>query len=307
MVVVGGFKVQLVDAVTKKPFKEHTDDDGNHYAEAEPGAEYFIQAQVLEGKAKNTRYYLTFDVDGKDLGYYRYIDQNDGPRDSGLWSQSNGSSKNIAIRCVQPKLATDFCQSASSIVADMMMGKITVNISEAIENGISAQQDFDYTKVLGSSPTHGDTGEPKKKMLRSVEGANVTTKKISSMLENYKKGALLHTISINYCTALGLIKVGILEKPPLWDFHRQHFGTSKRNTPDGGGNKEVVSALWKRKKRPAVYDDGKLVMPATEHDYIDLVGKEPDENVPKLISSDEDSDASVNNGKSSAAVVSQEP
>ena len=41
MVVRNGYQVQLVDARTKIPFKEH-EKDGKIYVEAEPDAEYFI-------------------------------------------------------------------------------------------------------------------------------------------------------------------------------------------------------------------------------------------------------------------------
>lgn len=42
MVVQGNFKVELIDATTKQPFKEHTS-KGKTYAEVEPDAEYFIR------------------------------------------------------------------------------------------------------------------------------------------------------------------------------------------------------------------------------------------------------------------------
>ncbi len=41
MVVEGGFRVELVDANTKIPYKEHTK-DGKTYVEGDPDAEYFV-------------------------------------------------------------------------------------------------------------------------------------------------------------------------------------------------------------------------------------------------------------------------
>ena len=86
MVVVGGFKVQLVDAVTKEPFKEHTGDDGQFYAETEPDSESFIQVEVLEGKTNKTKYCFEFDVDGTDLGYLFCRSKACGQTYKGLWS-----------------------------------------------------------------------------------------------------------------------------------------------------------------------------------------------------------------------------
>ena len=68
MVVYRGFSVQLVDAETKEPFKEFSKDN-KHYAEVEPGAEYFIRLQrVAGGTSSIVR--SSFTVDGVDLGYH---------------------------------------------------------------------------------------------------------------------------------------------------------------------------------------------------------------------------------------------
>ena len=196
-----------------------------------------------------------------------------------------------------------------------MMGKITVKIFEAIQDGIYERKDVDCTKVLSSSSPLDNIGEPTEKMLRSVEGtkATISTNKKNSFMLHHKKGALLQEISITYCTALGLIKAGVLAKPPLWDFHRLKFGISKRDDPRDDANdtdnddEPALTTRWKRVKTDAVYAEGILVAPAKEYDLIDLLGEEPVESTTQLISSDEDSDTSVSNDSSGPAIVSQDP
>ena len=67
MVVRSGFQVQLVDAKTMTPFKEH-EKDGKIYVEAEPDAEYFIGIRRISpaGHPVILSYYS---VDGHCLGY----------------------------------------------------------------------------------------------------------------------------------------------------------------------------------------------------------------------------------------------
>jgi hypothetical protein len=36
----------------------------------------------------------------------------------------------------------------------------------------------------------------------------------------HKPGSIVDVITLNYCAALGLIQVGVLPKPPFWDYHR---------------------------------------------------------------------------------------
>jgi hypothetical protein len=59
-----------------------------------------------------------------------------------------------------------------------------------------------------------------KKIFRSSPGESTITKQQVAHT-CFSKGKLLDTVTLNYCSALGLIAVGVLPKPPLWNnFHQ---------------------------------------------------------------------------------------
>ena len=70
----GDFKVELVEAHTKIPFKEVTkdddddDDDGQVYVAAKPGVEYYISIQKI-GIARGEDLIARCLVDGKRTGW----------------------------------------------------------------------------------------------------------------------------------------------------------------------------------------------------------------------------------------------
>ena len=61
---VGDFTVELVAADSKQPFREHTAEDGQVYAEVEPDMDYYIAVQTKVGGVK-----MCYFVDGVYLGY----------------------------------------------------------------------------------------------------------------------------------------------------------------------------------------------------------------------------------------------
>ena len=80
MVRQGWFEIELINAETKVPFKEHTHTDGRTYAEVEPDTDYFIHVR----SHKNKKVILKFSVDGKDLGYKKQQHQGGVWRDFGI-------------------------------------------------------------------------------------------------------------------------------------------------------------------------------------------------------------------------------
>ena len=117
MVVQGSFSLQLIDAETQQPLNEYRGPSGTvHYAEAKPNGEYFLRFQVLgDGGATNnnttattqkppdnnndaTMMYFRPSVDGKDLGFYTNLTQEQGARDVGLWTYVNGVGTNQALK-----------------------------------------------------------------------------------------------------------------------------------------------------------------------------------------------------------------
>ena len=99
MVVAGKFKVEVVYAETKIPFKEHTaTTDGDTYVEVEPDAEYFVD---IESKSEDP-VVAYIRIDGKDLGYNVTLRKKQNYL-SGLVSKDElgGTSKQASIEVCQ--------------------------------------------------------------------------------------------------------------------------------------------------------------------------------------------------------------
>ena len=63
---------------------------------------------------------------------------------------------------------------------------------------------------MPSALTHGQT----KKVLRSGKGCHAVSQTIySGAVTRYRSGQLLDVVTVNYCTAVGLIQAGVLAKP----------------------------------------------------------------------------------------------
>jgi hypothetical protein len=104
MVLHGDFKIELVYADTKMPFKEHTKDD-KIYVEVEPDVEYFIKFQQT-GTGRGGYTISKFIVDEQDLGYILPTNSSTSmskPMYCGLWTQEKGvSSQKVRIGTVLP-------------------------------------------------------------------------------------------------------------------------------------------------------------------------------------------------------------
>jgi hypothetical protein len=136
MVVVGNFSVRLVHADTKEPFKEHMGPDGKIYTEAEPGADYFIETEVVGGDP-NKHSCWTYTVDGKGLGYYTWLNMSDGKDYIGIWSCLDGIAKDLALSFQRPSIVG----SESSTVNGTLAGSVKVEVSEAIPTGTKPRED----------------------------------------------------------------------------------------------------------------------------------------------------------------------
>lgn len=66
----------------------------------------------------------------------------------------------------------------------------------------------------------GISDPDKKKGVKSDKGTRFEVKKKSRRSKSYRSGRLLETVTLRYCSILGLVKAGILPKPPVWDYHR---------------------------------------------------------------------------------------
>jgi hypothetical protein len=214
MVQHGDFKIELVYADTKMPFKEHIK-DGKIYVEVEPDVEYFISVQQT-GASRGGNTVMMFSVDEQELGYCLQNSQRtDQPSYDGLWTLQNGVSTMKALKFTKPRVSAD----GTNVKRGLLMGKVEIKMYEGISNGYEVQPDFS-SSFSAAAVDLNQSGLAKKKSLRSGEGETTVTQHYSGKQAIYSKGGLLDTVTLNYCAALGLMEVGVLQKPDAWTYHR---------------------------------------------------------------------------------------
>jgi len=224
MVKVGDFTLELVQADTKEAFKEHTGPAPNNhvYAEVEPDVEYFIRAGSSVGGVQ-----VELTVDGVHLGYRQYFSIPNSEY-GGSWERKNGMQKMTAL-----------CFNIAHVKREGGMPSMLTGKVEAVFYKLGALEykpanDFASKELTGESKLGG------KKCVVSKNGKYVLDdKKFDSkiaknaLIPNYGRGERICTVTLNYCTAVGLIVNKILDAPP--------------SEPDNDENVEVK--LEKRKKR----------------------------------------------------------
>eukprot|EP00550_Attheya_septentrionalis_P011143 CAMPEP_0198303834 /NCGR_PEP_ID=MMETSP1449-20131203/57089_1 /TAXON_ID=420275 /ORGANISM="Attheya septentrionalis, Strain CCMP2084" /LENGTH=480 /DNA_ID=CAMNT_0044006341 /DNA_START=27 /DNA_END=1472 /DNA_ORIENTATION=+ len=94
MVKRGGFTLEIINAETNEPFKEHTcPTTGKTYVEVEPDAEYFMQLS----HDRNAMLIGRCAIDGENLGYQISLFAK-GPHKGGLWRQVGGKTTMTALK-----------------------------------------------------------------------------------------------------------------------------------------------------------------------------------------------------------------
>jgi len=227
MVKKGHFTVELVNAITKEPFKEHTDCNGQTYVEVEPEAEYFIHVCNDSDIKVDWKFY----VDEQDLGYVK-------------WTLSNTCAYcGIAIFCGEEeyekalkfsKLGTT--RSHTNEGSSCWTGQIEVVVeypsntprlnskkasleSKKLVDGL---EEVDYVAGVfnqkGVRTTKGITAIESNALWSERDVQNEDSGE--QMKKDYEKGELMEEFGLFYCTTVGLIYAGVLPKPPLWDHAR---------------------------------------------------------------------------------------
>jgi hypothetical protein len=229
MVASGDFEVHLVYADTKTPLREH-EKDGKVYAEAEPDAEYFIAIR-RRGNSGPRAILTDFYVDGKQLKHHRWWTRacHDFSYD-GMYSRTDGHTQQTAL---QFKLARAEKDKTDGKRFAEVMGKVEVKIFEAIPEAREALPVAPQTPPRSQIKIPAATVTPdacvptvagvgcmsenfaKKKFILSVPGTTSITKPITEAhSQSHTKGHYIDTITLYYCSAVGLIEVGVLPKPP---------------------------------------------------------------------------------------------
>jgi hypothetical protein len=215
MVQLGNFKIELVYADTKMPFKEHTK-DGKIYVEVEPDVDYFISIQQT-GSSRGGVTVSKFFVDEQDLHFKHTSSKcHDQPSYRGITSLENGVYTTKALKFTKPRISAD----GTNVNRRLLMGKVEIKMYEGIFDRITDQRKDFSSSFSAAAVDLNQSGLAKKKSLRSGEGETAFSKKKAGKHKKHKRGPLLDTVTLNYCAALGLMEVGVLEKPDAWTYQR---------------------------------------------------------------------------------------
>ena len=219
MVQQGDFKVEIVEAESKVPFKEHHK-DGKVYVEVEPEIEYFISIQKV-GTSVKKQTYMQISIDGKDVPYCCHYapDNLSGAAFRGLWSVSGGRETTTALKFEKPRATTD---GSTRTPPSQLMGTIEVKLYESVFQGYGLLGTVEKGSVGSEIDSALSQGLKGKKVLRSTAGTNTVTRQArSGQVPRYTKGPLYDTITLDYCAAVGLIVTGVLPKPTdIYEHHR---------------------------------------------------------------------------------------
>jgi len=247
MVRQGWFEIELINAETKIPFKEHTHTDGRTYAEVEPDTDYFLRVR----SHKDNNVVFKFSVDGKDLGYKKIFRSKSGWRVSGLWNRQNGIKSNQALRF--NKLYNRRNQVGDDEYEGHWTGNVELKLFEYVELNEYKQHRQDVKSSWtpnADAVLDGLNMSSNKKACNTVQG-NIQTagKKISSKQSKlYADGDHLQTIKLYYCSTVGLIAAKVLKPPPRESFAFAPTRPAERSwsDDDDGDVKEERSAQRRR-------------------------------------------------------------
>ena len=203
MVRIGHFTVNLVRADTKEVFKEHTGPDNNVYAEVEPGVDYFVRISSTRGELivkTKVDGVQVHKMSGKPSIKSKYV---------GNWERTNGESKITALRFNNATQATKQ-EGGQTDDSSMLTGKVEVKFYEQ-----GAQTRVKSNNDVAPKEFKSDVKVAGKKCVLSGTGSQVIKgRKKETRAMKHVKGKRLCTITLHYCTAMGLILNKILDAPP---------------------------------------------------------------------------------------------
>jgi hypothetical protein len=234
--------VEFVHAETRVPFQEHTASDGKEYAEVEPDVDYYIRiARNDSGPTDSLQVHL--ELDGERFSGWHNL-----PRGTeaikGI-SSKNGNRK--TKRALRFHLQESWESSKSGAP---WFGCLKVKVYDTIDRGMVKKYHDDQTDATSRKSSSGrweggtvdgNISKTMKKVVRSVEGRHAVVKRMSpvaigtSYVRDIVKGRKLETIELYYCTALGLVRAGVLPKPPNFelDLIRKEKPFSPKNITPG--------------------------------------------------------------------------
>ena len=243
------YTVELVDAETKIPFKEHCAPDGRVFVEVEPNIDYLIMVDV-DGP---TKVIADFCVDGKCLGYNTVVFKTRrGKCYNGISSRKDDK---LFENCLNFGKIFSFCKDTNIDQSVHSGGNVKVSFYDAIKDekpDIGRKVDYNDKKreaikndkkrevikydkkeeVIKYKRKHlhdfenswfgGKVDYDDKKGVQTSIGQSFYADEndILNIVGNYTSGDKLKEITLHYTSAIGLIYANILPKPPVWDHLR---------------------------------------------------------------------------------------
>jgi hypothetical protein len=222
MVKVGKHTVALIYADTKKPFKEHTASDGQVYVEVEPNAEYYIHLSTDSQDVVVMR----IKVDGKDLGYQLSLNKaNCMVNPNYFCGVSSVDESGGTIHQALKFAKTPVMQKTedNKVPPAFWTGSVQVEFYEGVYHGVESNTRAFRNSWTGAGNDVGymigkSNPDQKKGVMSAAGSTRDYTQPSAGKRARYATGGHLKTITLNYCSTVGLIFAGILTKPPLWEW-----------------------------------------------------------------------------------------
>jgi len=239
MVRSGKFSLEIIDATTKKPFKEHFGLDGKTYAEVEPEIEYFLRISSNDPR----QVCVTLDVDGKNLGYASALSCGKSV-EKGLLSCENGVSEYCALKFNKLVNRNRNVSNKSNEEGEDGMpwtGCIKMKVYELVikEGYHSAQKS--YVSSWSANTDHvlkGLNVTSKKKALNSERGSK-TFQESHKGGRKWGPGEKLLSVKLLYCSTVGLISAKVLAPPPPPDISGIHGSLSDIDSNDDDDDDDI--------------------------------------------------------------------
>eukprot|EP00986_Skeletonema_menzelii_P018802 scaffold26719_cov138-Skeletonema_menzelii.AAC.2 len=159
-------------------------------------------------------------VDGVDLGYDYFFEIANRSSILGSWSRTGGKERMTALHFNKTR-------EAVGAQSNMLTGKVEVKIYALGEMVIKEMYDYVSTSLTADSMGGGKkciktTTNGSNSFDSTPEGQTASSKEVS-----YKLGEHLQTITLNYCSAFGLIYHKILPPPPDSDSDEESVPVKK--------------------------------------------------------------------------------
>ena len=245
MVRQGWFEIELINAETKVPFKEHTHTDGRTYSEVEPDADYFIRV-----KGHNLEVAVVkLSIDGKDLGYQSPIHKTYGWVEKGLFKRQNGSDSHNALRFNK-------LYNPRNVVGDdeyegHWTGSVELKVSKYVQlNEYASLHDSKSSWTPNADAVlDGLNMSSNKKACNTVHGKTQTAVSKTKAHMLYTGGDHLETIKLYYCSTVGLFAAKVLKPPPRQSFAAARPRPAKKSDSDDDEHDDVKEERSSQRRR----------------------------------------------------------